>query len=220
MELTVRVMEPLDYFRSANGLSQGYTKSGFEFPIRQDSRCGTDLTIPGHFKYGHACAAVENGSERCPLRVQPFVSYVIIGFYRGTGAACLATSDMFRSSRACAANCGVLMDPSPDRQLVTQLLQQWGGGDKQALEQLMPVVYEQLRQLAANCLRAERPDHTLRATALVHEAYLRLVDSDVAWQDRVHFYAVSARLLRRILVDHAKSRKRYKRGREFQKVPL
>ncbi len=84
----------------------------------------------------------------------------------------------------------------------------------------MPVVYDQLRKLASNCLPAERPDHTLRATALVHEAYVRLVDSDVAWQDRVHFFAVSARMLRRILVDHAKSSNRKKRGGEFQKVPL
>jgi RNA polymerase sigma-70 factor (ECF subfamily) len=109
---------------------------------------------------------------------------------------------------------------STDRQLVTQLLQQWSSGNKQALDELMPVVYEQLRKLASNCLRSERPDHTLRATALVHEAYLRLIDADVAWQDRVHFYAVSARLLRRILVDHAKSHNRQKRGGEFQKVEL
>jgi RNA polymerase sigma factor (TIGR02999 family) len=112
------------------------------------------------------------------------------------------------------------MDVSPDRQAVTQLLHQWSNGNKQALDELMPVVYDQLRKLASNCLRAERPDHTLRATALVHEAYVRLVDSDVAWQDRVHFFAVSARMLRRILVDHAKSGNRKKRGGEFQKVPL
>ena len=112
------------------------------------------------------------------------------------------------------------MDESPDRQLVTQLLQQWSNGNKQALDELMPVVYDQLRKLASNCLRSERPDHTLRATALVHEAYVRLVDSDVAWQDRVHFFAVSARMLRRILVDHAKSRNRDKRGGEFEKIPL
>jgi RNA polymerase sigma factor (TIGR02999 family) len=112
------------------------------------------------------------------------------------------------------------MDPAPDRQLVTQLLQQWGAGDKQALDQLMPIVYDQLHKLASNCLRSERPDHTLRATALVHEAYLRLVQADVNWQDRVHFYAVSARILRRILVDHAKSRNRNKRGGEYQKIPL
>lgn len=107
-----------------------------------------------------------------------------------------------------------------DRQLVTQLLQQRGSGNREALDELMPVVYDQLRKLAANCLRAERPDHTLRATALVHEAYLRLVNSDLAFQDRVHFYAVSARILRRILVDHAKSKNRQKRGREFEKIPL
>jgi len=112
------------------------------------------------------------------------------------------------------------MDVSPDRQAVTQLLRQWGNGNKQALDELMPFVYDQLRKLASNCLRAERPDHTLRATALVHEAYMRLVDSDVAWQDRVHFFAVSARMLRRILVDHAKSNNRQKRGGEFQKVTL
>jgi len=112
------------------------------------------------------------------------------------------------------------MDVSPDRRTVTQLLRQWSNGNKQALDELMPVVYDQLRKLASNCLRAERPDHTLRATALVHEAYMRLVDSDVAWQDRVHFFAVSARMLRRILVDHAKSNNRQKRGGELQKVTL
>jgi len=112
------------------------------------------------------------------------------------------------------------MDMSPDRQAVTQLLQEWGRGNKDALDQLMPFVYDQLRKLASNCLRSERPDHTLRATALVHEAYVRLVDANVAWQDRVHFFAVSARLLRRILVDHAKARSREKRGGEFDKVPL
>jgi RNA polymerase sigma factor (TIGR02999 family) len=112
------------------------------------------------------------------------------------------------------------MDVSPDRQPVTQLLRQWSGGNKEALDQLMPFVYDQLRKLASNCLRAERSDHTLRATALVHEAYVRLVDSDVEWHDRLHFFAVSARLLRRILVDHAKSRNRHKRGGEFQKIPL
>jgi RNA polymerase sigma factor (TIGR02999 family) len=108
----------------------------------------------------------------------------------------------------------------PDQQFVTQLLQQWGDGNKEALDQLMPVVYEQLHRLAAHCLRGERSDHTLRATDLVHEAYVRLVDADVAWQDRVHFFAVSARLLRRILVDHAKSHNRQKRGGGAEKIPL
>ncbi len=112
------------------------------------------------------------------------------------------------------------MEASPDRQLVTQLLHEWSGGNKQALDELMPVVYDQLRKVAANCLRSERPDHTLRATALVNEAYMRLVDSNVAWQDRVHFYALSARILRRILVDHAKSNNRHKRGGKLEKIPL
>jgi RNA polymerase sigma factor (TIGR02999 family) len=119
-----------------------------------------------------------------------------------------------------SSNPGGRMDPVPDRQFVTQLLHEWGNGNKQALDELMPVVYDQLHKLASNCLRSERPDHTLRATALVHEAYLRLVQADVDWQDRVHFYAVSARILRRILVDHAKSRNRHKRGGEYQQIPL
>jgi RNA polymerase sigma-70 factor, ECF subfamily len=107
-----------------------------------------------------------------------------------------------------------------ERQLVTRLLKEWGSGNKEALDELMPLVYEQLRRLASICLRSERPDHTLRATALVHEAYIRLVDADVAWQDRVHFFAVSARLLRRILVDHAKAGKRQKRGGGVDAISL
>jgi RNA polymerase sigma-70 factor, ECF subfamily len=103
-------------------------------------------------------------------------------------------------------------DIPQDRQLITRLLKEWGGGNKQALDELMPVVYQQLHKLAAINMRSERPDHTLRATALVHEAYLRLVDADITFEDRAHFFAVAARLLRRILVDHAKSNQRQKRG--------
>ncbi|HUE24104.1 MAG TPA: sigma-70 family RNA polymerase sigma factor [Bryobacteraceae bacterium] len=95
---------------------------------------------------------------------------------------------------------------------VTRLLQDWRGGDPQALDQLVPVVYESLHKMAGRCLRSERPGNTLSSTALVHEAYLRLVDADVAWNGRVHFYAVSARVMRRILIDHAKSQGRAKRG--------
>src|SRR5215472_4344680 len=107
-----------------------------------------------------------------------------------------------------------------DSESVTRLLREWNSGNKSALDELMPVVYDQLHRLAAKCLRAERPDHTLRATALVNEAYLRLVDADVAWQDRVHFFAVSAKVLRRILVDHAKANHRQKRGGGAAKVEL
>jgi RNA polymerase sigma factor (TIGR02999 family) len=109
---------------------------------------------------------------------------------------------------------------SADQQLVTSLLQQWSSGNKEALDQLMPLVYDQLRKLASRCLRDERADHTLRATALVNEAYLRLVDANVAWQDRVHFFAISARLLRRILVDHARAHNRQKRGGGAEMVEL
>jgi RNA polymerase sigma factor (TIGR02999 family) len=109
---------------------------------------------------------------------------------------------------------------SPDRQDVTRLLQQWRGGNQEALDQLMPVVYDELRRLAGRCLRSERPGHTLRATALVHEAYLRLMDADIGWQDRAHFYAVAARVVRRILVEYARTRGRQKRGSGERPIPL
>jgi len=108
----------------------------------------------------------------------------------------------------------------PDPQNVTQLLQQSRSGNKAAFDQLMPIVYEQLHKLAARCFRSERPGHTLRTTALVHEAYLRLLDSDVAYNDRVHFYAVAARVMRRLLVDHAKAQHREKRGGDVEQISL
>src|ERR1700733_4314240 len=109
---------------------------------------------------------------------------------------------------------------SPDRQEVTKLLQQWKAGDSEALDQLMPIVYDELRRLAARCLRSERQGHTLRATALVNEAYLRLMDADVGWQDRAHFYAVAARVVRRILVEYARQHGRLKRGGGEIPIPL
>ncbi|MBV8068730.1 MAG: sigma-70 family RNA polymerase sigma factor [Acidobacteriaceae bacterium] len=99
-----------------------------------------------------------------------------------------------------------------DTENVTRLLRAWSGGSREALDQLMPLVYNQLRALAARCLASERPGHTLHATALVNEAYFRLVGADVNINDRIHFYAVAARLLRHILVDHAKAHNRQKRG--------
>ena len=107
-----------------------------------------------------------------------------------------------------------------DRQTITLLLQRVGAGEKEAFDQLVPLVYSQLRKLAARCLQAERPDHTLRATALVHEAYIRMADAGGGWQDRVHFYAVAARVMRHILVDHACAGNRQKRGAGFDYVPL
>lgn len=100
---------------------------------------------------------------------------------------------------------------SPLATNVTQLLLEWRGGSQQALDALMPVVYDELRRLAQHYMRSERPEHTLQATALVNEAYLRLVDMKVSWQDRAHFFAVAARLMRRMLVDHARAQHRAKR---------
>lgn len=108
----------------------------------------------------------------------------------------------------------------PDRSSITRLLNESRGGNKAAFDALIPVVYEQLYKLAARRLSSERKGHTLRTTEIVHEAYLRLVDSDVAWNDRAHFYAVSAQVMRRILIDYAKNRNRDKRGGEYEKVPL
>ena len=108
----------------------------------------------------------------------------------------------------------------PDSRLVTGLLHQWKNGDQKALDELMPFVYDELRRLSARCLFHERPDHTLRATDLVHEAYLRLMGANVDWQDRIHFYAVAARIMRRILVDYATSHGRQKRGGGAERIPL
>lgn len=104
------------------------------------------------------------------------------------------------------------MTPPPAHE-VTQLLKAWTAGDDQALEKLTPLVYEQLHRVARRYMAAQRPDHTLQTTALVNEVYLRLVDcGQVRWQDRAHFLAVSAQLMRRILVDFARSRGYQKRG--------
>jgi RNA polymerase sigma factor (TIGR02999 family) len=94
----------------------------------------------------------------------------------------------------------------------TQLLTEWRSGHPQALERLTPLVYDELRRLARNYMRAERGSHTLQATAVVHEAFLRLIQANVALQDRTHFFSLASRLMRRVLVDHAKSRSRLKRN--------
>jgi RNA polymerase sigma-70 factor (ECF subfamily) len=111
------------------------------------------------------------------------------------------------------------MAPAPIN--VTQLLIGWGKGDKEALDQLVPIVYDELRRQAARYLRHERVGHTLQTTALIHEAYLRLVDQrNVEWQNRAQFFGIAAQLMRRILVDHARTRKRAKRGGSDIRVSL
>ena len=100
----------------------------------------------------------------------------------------------------------------------TQLLTDWRSGQPQALERLTPLVYDELRRLAKNHMRSERGSHTLQATAVVHEAFLRLIQANVPLQDRTHFFAMASRLMRRVLVDHAKSRSRLKRNSGEQSV--
>ncbi len=103
---------------------------------------------------------------------------------------------------------------------VTQLLHDWQAGSKEALDRLMPLVHDELRRLARRSFRGERSGHTLQTTALVNEAYLKLVGANVPWQDRVHFFAVAARCMRRVLVDHARARDSAKRGGGLIRVTL
>jgi len=112
-----------------------------------------------------------------------------------------------------------MMDPQP--QEVTQLLLDWSQGDQAALDKLIPLVYQELRMLAQRHMRRENPGHTLQTTALVHEAYVRLIDQkNVRWQNRAHFFAVAARLMRRILLDRARGRICSKRGGGARQMSL
>ncbi len=108
-----------------------------------------------------------------------------------------------------------------EKQNITQLLLTWNKGDKQALDELMPLVFDELHRQAARFLRRERSDHTLQTTALINEAYLKLIDQNrVNWQSRTHFFAIAANLMRRILVDYARSKNRDKRGGDLMKLSL
>src|SRR6478736_6143855 len=110
------------------------------------------------------------------------------------------------------------MSSSPD---ITQLLKDWSDGDGQVPSQLMPLVYQELRRLADHYMSHERASHTLQPTALVNEAYLRLIDQTrVNWQNRAHFFGVAAQIMRRLLVDHARKHNAEKRGQDFQKLSL
>jgi RNA polymerase sigma factor (TIGR02999 family) len=111
------------------------------------------------------------------------------------------------------------MPESPEN--VTRLLLDWSNGNKEALDSLLPIVYDELRRQASRYLRRERAGHTLQTTALINEAYLRLVNQkNVHWQNRAHFFGIAAQLMRRILVDHARTRKRSKRGGSDIRVSL
>jgi RNA polymerase sigma-70 factor (ECF subfamily) len=111
--------------------------------------------------------------------------------------------------------------PIPSRKDVTDLLVDWSMGDQEALNKLMPLVYDELHRLASRYLRHERPGHTLQTTALVHEAYLKLVDQKTAnLQNRVQFFAIAAQVMRHILVDYARSRRAFKRGGDYCRLSL
>ena len=110
------------------------------------------------------------------------------------------------------------MDEAPN---ITRMLREWSGGNREVLEDLMPLVYTELHRQAARFLSRERRDHTLQTTALINEAFLKLIDQrEVNWESRTHFFAIAANLMRRILVDYARAKKREKRGGDAVKLPL
>jgi len=103
---------------------------------------------------------------------------------------------------------------------VTQLLLAWGQGDEAARDELIPLVYDTLRRIARHELRGERAGHTLETTALINEAYLKLIEQSVSWQSRAHFFGIAARLMRQLLVDYARARQRLKRGGDLRQISL
>jgi len=111
------------------------------------------------------------------------------------------------------------MPPSPEQ--ITKLLKHWSNGDQAARDQLIPLVYQKLRRMAHQHMRKERPGHTLQTSALVHEAFVRLIDqTNIQWQNRAHFFGIAAQMMRRILVDHARSRQYAKRGGDVRRISL
>jgi RNA polymerase sigma-70 factor, ECF subfamily len=113
-----------------------------------------------------------------------------------------------------------MSQPEPVKQRITEMLHDWSDGKHEVLDELLPLVYEELHRQAARYLRHERANHTLQTTALINEAYLRLIDQKVVWESRTHFFAIAAQVMRRILVDYAKNRHRAKRGGNDVKLPL
>jgi len=109
---------------------------------------------------------------------------------------------------------------SPASQNVTEMLIAWGRGDEAARDALIPLVYDQLRRIARHRLRGERAGHTLQTSELINEAYLKLVEQSVSWQNRAHFFGISARLMRQVLVDYARAKQRLKRGGDQQQISL
>jgi RNA polymerase sigma factor (TIGR02999 family) len=114
-----------------------------------------------------------------------------------------------------------MAESEPKAHEITQILREWSEGNREALERLLPLVYNELHRQASRYLRRERPGHTLQTTALINEAYLKLIEQkNVAWQGRTHFFALAANAMRQILVDYARTKHRLKRGGEMQKLHL
>jgi RNA polymerase sigma factor (TIGR02999 family) len=113
------------------------------------------------------------------------------------------------------------MNPGSEQKNITEMLHEWSCGKAEVMNDLLPLIYDELHRRAAAYLRRERPNHTLQATALVHEAYLKLIDQrEDNWENREHFYSIAAQAMRRILVDHARTRDRQKRGGSKENLPL
>lgn len=114
------------------------------------------------------------------------------------------------------------MDKAADKSKeITEMLREWSGGKQEALDAILPLIYDELHRQAANFLRKERPGHTLQTTALIHETYVKLINQrEVNWQNRAHFFGIAAQAMRRILVDYAKARHREKRGGAEENLPF
>jgi RNA polymerase sigma factor (TIGR02999 family) len=124
----------------------------------------------------------------------------------------------YNIGRACDCSSWIAMETVPSNE-ITELLLNWRNGDQEALHKLIPLVHHELHRLARHYMRRENPGHTLQTTAVVNEAYCKLVDQkNVRWENRAHFFCIAAKLMRRILVDHARRRHRAKRGGGFQKI--
>lgn len=133
----------------------------------------------------------------------------------------MLTSDTLIEEIADTSVSAERMSAPQEGQDVTQLLQSWSDGNRQALADLLPLVYDELRRLAASYMRFEAPGHTLQATALVHEAYMRLINQrEVHWKSRAHFFGIAAQMIRRILVDHIRATRAQKRGSGFAALSL
>lgn len=125
-----------------------------------------------------------------------------------------------QTDRAERITAGKFTMTSPASQNVTEMLVAWGRGDEAARDALIPLVYDQLRRIARHHLRGERAGHTLQTSELINEAYLKLVEQSVSWQNRAHFFGISARLMRQVLVDYARAKQRLKRGGDQQQISL